>query len=114
MNSEIQESLRLLRGLESGTLTTGDAFNIAEERDPVLVYFILRYLREKYPPSQPTSAGVVQRVIDLTRGYEEIVKMAKKGEKDPLREWFDDAYGMREFFDRDAELIEMIVDKIDG
>jgi hypothetical protein len=114
MNTESKETLRLLLGLENGTLTTADAYNLAEVRDPVLIYFVLRFLREKYPPSQPTSAGVVQRLIDLTRTYADIVKKSKQGEKDPLREWFDDAYAIRDYFDRPGDFIEMIVEKIDS
>jgi len=111
---EKREALRLLSGLENGQLSTADAFNVAEALDPLLVYFVLRYLREKYPPAQPSSAGVVGRVLELTSTYADVVQRAKTGEKDPIREWFDDTYAMREYFDRPGELVELLVEKIEG
>jgi hypothetical protein len=113
-NFEVREGLRLLAGLENGSLTSADAYTIAEQRDPVLLYFILRYLREKYPAGKPSSQGVLQRVVELTSTYDDIVKKAKVGEHDSMREWFDDAYAMRDYFDRSEELVEMIVDKLES
>jgi hypothetical protein len=113
-NMEVREGLRLLTGLENGSLSVADAYTIVDKRDPVLVYFILRYLREKYPASKPTSQGVLQRVVELTSTYDDVVKMTKKGEQDSMREWFDDAYSMREYFDKSDELVEMIVDKLES
>lgn len=111
---EVKESLRLLMGIENGTLTAADASNVAAGRDPVIVYFVLRYLREKYPPSSPTSQGVTTRLVELTGTYDQVIKASKKGEKDSIREWFDDTYAMREFFDKPEELVELLVEKIEG
>jgi hypothetical protein len=109
-----REALRLLNGIEQGTLSSADAFNVADKQDPLLVYFVIRYLREKYPAGQPTSQGVTQRLIELTSTYESITKNMKKAEKDSLREWFDDTYNMREFFGKPDEFVDMIVEKIEG
>jgi hypothetical protein len=114
ITGENQESMRLLSGLEEGTFTANDAYTVASKRDPVLVYFIIRYLREKYPPNHPASAGVVARLVEFTSTYPAIVKLSQNGEKDPIREWFDDTYNMREFFAKPDELITMIIDKIES
>ena len=114
IEQEKRDGLRLLLGLENGTLNTADAFNVADKRDPVLVYFILRYLREKYPAGTPSSQGVLTRILELTSTYSDLVKKAKAAEKDPMREWFDDTYSMREYFDNGEEFVEMIVDKLEG
>lgn len=111
---EKKEGLRLLSGLENGTLSTADAFNIAEKRDPLLLYFILRYLREKYPATNTASQGVLERIVSLTSTYTDLVKKTKSAESDPVREWFDDAYTMRQYFDKSGEFVEMIVEKIEG
>jgi hypothetical protein len=111
---EKREGLRLLSGLENGNLTSADAFNVADQRDPVIVYFILRYLREKYPATQPAGAGVARRLVELTTTYDGVVAKAKQGEKDSIREWFDDTYSLREFFDKPEELMDLIVEKIEG
>ena len=114
LQAEIREGARFLSGLENGNLSAADLYNIADKRDPVLVYFVLRYLREKYPPSVESSQGVTQRVIELTSTYADVVKKAKSAEKDPMREWFDDTYSMRDFFDKPEGFVEMIVEKLEG
>lgn len=108
------EAIRLLEGLEDGNLDFVEAYRITEKMDPVVIYFVMRFLREKYPPNNPASQGVVERMIKFTTDYDQVVKLAKKGEKDPLKEWFDDAYSMREFFPRPEELISELVEKLEG
>ncbi len=112
--SEKSETLRLLQGLESGTLQTADAFNIADKIDPLLVYFVFRYLRESYPPTNPASKGVLERMVEVSSTYPQLVAKAKSGEKDPIREWFDDTYSIREYRDNVEEFVELIYGKIDG
>lgn len=114
MSTEAREGKRLLTGLETGKMSTADAYNIADERDPVVVYFVLRFLREKYPPGNPASQGVMERLLELTKTYDDIVKMSKQGEKDSMREWFDDTYEMREFFGSGEAMIDMIVEKLES
>lgn len=114
MEQEIRDGLRLLKGLEEGSLSAADAFNIADKQDPVLVYFVLRFLREKYPASLPSSEGVVRRVLELTATYPDIVKKSKKGEADVITEWFNDSYAMSEYYEDQENLISMIVEKIEG
>jgi hypothetical protein len=114
IDTEKREGLRLLSGLESGSMTIADAYTIADKRDPVVVYFVLRFLREKYPPSSAAGSGVTGRLVELTSTYDDLVKRSRQGERDSLREWFDDTYNLREFFDRPAELVDLIVDKIEG
>jgi hypothetical protein len=38
--------------------------------------------------------------------------MAQNGKDDPLVEWFEDAYGYRDF--RAAEFIDLVVEKLEG
>jgi hypothetical protein len=56
----------------------------------------------------------MERMVELTKTYDDLVKMAKKAEKDPIREWFDDTYRVKEFQGRSHELMELIVEKIEG
>jgi len=113
-NTEVREGLRLLNGIENGTLSASDAYTIADQRDPTLVYFVFRYLREKYAPGRPESAGVLKRLLELTGTYDDLMKKTKAAEKDPLKEWFDDSHNMREFFASPDGFVQMIVDKIEG
>lgn len=112
--SERNETLRLIRGIENGNLPFNDAYQIASKLDPVLVYFAMRYLRERHPPTNPASSGVVERLVELTSTYADLVQLARKGEKDVMREWFDDTHTVREFFDREQEFVDLIVDKLEG
>lgn len=114
MDHEKQESLRLLNGLESGSLSIADAYSIADKRDPLIVYYVLRYLREKYPASAPASSGVVGRIVELTKTYDKLVKKAKDGEHDSLREWFDDTYDLRSFFNNPEKLVDTLIEKIES
>ncbi len=111
---EKREGKRLLHGIENGTLSSADAFTIADKRDPVLIYMILRYLRDKHPTVGGQATGVASRVLELSSTYDGIVRMAKKGEKDPISSWFHDTYTTRDFFKDPDGFIDVIVEKIEG
>ena len=113
-SGEKTEALRLLEGFEEGNLPIADLPAIAMELDPLLVYFVLRFVREKYPAGRPTSEGIVARLIEVTANYPDIVKIAKKGEEDSLVEWFDDAYELRDYFNNPQEFIDLIHEKMES
>jgi hypothetical protein len=114
LSTDKREGGRLLSGLEAGTLSAPDAYTIASRLDPLLVYFVLRYLREKHPSSRPESAGVAQRIVDLTSAHPDLVTKTRAAEKDSLKEWFDDGYEMRQFFGDAEGFLDMIVDKMES
>ena len=114
MEHEIREGLRLLKGLEEGNLSASDAYNVAGKQDPVMIYFVLKFLREKYPAGNPTSEGVVRRMVELTSTYPDLVKMSKKGEADVIAEWFGESYALSEFYDDQEQFISLLVEKIEG
>lgn len=114
MEHEIREGLRLLKGLEEGTITAADAYTVADKQDPVLVYFVLRFLREKYPASNPQSEGVTRRLLELTQTYPDVVKMSQAGEDDVITDWFNENYSVGEFYDDQEQFVSMIVEKIEG
>lgn len=107
------EALRLLQGLERGTMTAVDARILAGTLDPVLVHVVLRYLREVYPASNPAASAVLDRVVALTSGSPELVAKIKDGEKDPVSAWFSTEYSFGEFRGRGAEMLDLIVDKLE-
>src|SRR5437762_11906944 len=86
------DAVRLLRGLEDGRMTAPEGALLAQHLDPVLVYVILRYLREVYPASNPAANAVLDRVVALTSAWPSIVAKSKEGEKDPVSEWFASEY----------------------
>lgn len=108
------DAVRLLRGLEAGGMTAGAARAIAEKLDPVLLYVVIRYLREVYPASNPAASAVLERVVALTKAWPGLVARSKEGEKDPVARWFasDQSYG--DFRGRGADLIALVADKLDS
>ncbi len=113
-DTEKREAQRLLNGLENGGMSADDAGMIAERVDPVLVYSIVRYLRENYPASDPAATPVLERVVDLTTGNRKFIAQVKAGEEDSVSVWFADEYSFRDFRGKGAELIELIVDKLES
>lgn len=112
--SDKGQALRFLQGMEAGTLSASDGYNILKDRDPVLVYFLLRFLKEKYNQTHPDARSLNERLLELTSTYDDLKKMLRAGEQDPMREWFDDSHSVREFA-RDSEAyVDLIVDKLEG
>ncbi len=109
-----REALRLLTGLENGTMATADAFVLAETLDPVLVYLIVRYLRESYPASDPAATSVRERVVALTSNHPTFVQKCRDGEQDSVSQWFEAEHSFGSFRGRSEQLIDVIVDKLES
>jgi hypothetical protein len=112
--TDASSALRLLRGLEAGGLPPHEARSLAEALDPVLLYFVVRYLRAVYPASDRAASAVLERVVKLTKDYPGMVARVKQGEQDPVARWFAGAHSFTEFRARGASLIELIVDKLEA
>ncbi len=113
MNPEQQEAERLLAGLENGGMTTESAQVTAQDLDPVLIYCIVRFLRETYPASDPAATAVLERVVAMTSNPV-IIRNCKTGKQDPVSRWFEMEYTFREFRGRGPELIALIADKLNS
>jgi len=107
-------ALRVLAGLEDGTLSPVDAARIAEDLDPVLIYVIVEFLRAVYPASDPAASPVLERVVRMTAASAELVRRHREGERDPVSRWFESEHEYRAFRGRGADLIERIVDKLES
>ncbi len=107
-------ALRLLDGLENGSMPAADTAALAENLDPVLIYVIVSFLRAIHPASDPVASAVLQRVVQLTSGNAALVRKYGEGERDPVSRWFETEHGYREFRGRGDELIELIVDKLES
>lgn len=112
--SETEQALRLLSGLENGGMSAADATFIAEELDPVLLYCIIRFLREAYPVSDPAASAVLERVIAVTSGSSPVVRRFKEGERDPISQWFVQDYSFSDFKGRGEEMVALLVDKLES
>jgi hypothetical protein len=112
--TDLTTALRLLRGLEDGGMRTAEARILAEDLDPVLVYVIVRYLRETYPASDPAATAVLDRVVALTSAWPGLVDRSKEGERDPVSAWFTAEHSFGEFRGRGASMLEIIVEKLES
>lgn len=109
---ERKAALRILEGISEGTATTADSFTALDEADPVLVYFIVTWLRSRYGPNDPAGDAVLGRLIEITKRYPSVQKKIKEGQSDSVVAWFEDAYSYRNL--GAAEFIALVVEKLES
>jgi len=108
---EQRQALRLLQGIENGTLSASDAGLLIDDADPALVYFILTWLRQRYV-GHPAAEGVIGRIVELTSGYNSVKAKMREGKSDSLVAWFEGEYEYRDYSATD--FIALIVEKLEG
>ncbi len=111
---EQREVLRFLEGVEEGGLPSADLYNIMRNFEPILSFFLLKYLREKHPITE-NSSGPGQRLLELVSTYDSVQKLTKPPKEDEaLAEWFDDTYDIKQFFNKPDEYVSIIIDKLES
>ncbi len=105
------QAARLIDGIEAGTLSSSEAYNIIEDLDPLLVYFSLMYIKKKYP-----NPGAAQnlRLLELMGSYDQIKKTMSSQSRDSMVEWFNDTYDVRDFQNDHEGYLDLIVDKMES
>ena len=111
LQQEQKAALRILEGIENGTMTAAESFALIEDADPALIYLILTWLRRRYAGHDNADA-VVGRVVAISDRYPAVTAKMKEGQADPVVEWFEDGYSYRELGSK--EFIELIIDKLEG
>jgi hypothetical protein len=107
--SATQEALRILEGIEEGTMSASDSQAIVEEADPALVYLIFTWLRKRYK-EHTNSDAVIGRLVEVSnRGN--IAKQMNEGKADPVSRWFEENYSYKDL--EKKEFIELVVDKLE-
>lgn len=107
---EQRAALRILEGIEEGTMTASESIAIVEDADPALIYLIFTWLRKRY--ADHTNADAVIGRLVAVSNRPSVAKLMKEGQEDPVVEWFEDGYSYREL-DKNA-FIEMIIEKLEG
>lgn len=109
---EQRQALRILEGIEQGSMNAAESYNVTEDADPALIHFIFNWLRAHYPASHPAGDAVMGRLAALCAAYPAIARKAKAGATDSVVAWFEDAYAYREL---DAKaFVALIVEKLEG
>ena len=110
--SEKREAAYLLRVVEDGTLEPVDVKPLYEAADPALVYLLVAWLRNRYPPSHSAAEGVLGRIGALCSISPKVTKMVRTGTSDVIVQWFEETHDYRDF-DRDA-FISLVVEKLES
>lgn len=113
-SGEKSEALRLLQGIVSGRLEASDAYNIAIKLDPMLFYFVIKYLREAHAGDTNAMEPINQRLSNLLGPHQDLVKRVKAGDSDVMREWFDDCHSCREFKNDEEGYIDLVYEKLES
>ena len=104
-------ALRILEGIEDGTMSTADSASLVEDADPALVHLIFTWIRKRYADN-PDADAVISRLLAVIERNPAIPRKLKEGQSDPVVEWFEEEYSYRDFGSRD--FIALIVEKLEG
>ena len=110
----LESAERFLSGLESGSISSSDCFELAEKVDGVLLFYSLRYLRARYPQNHPDFKGISSRLLDFSATFPEMVSKIKEAEEDPICEWFNDTYNMSDFYGNPEGMLSVLLEKIES
>ena len=108
---EKQSALRILEGIELGTMNSAESYNELRDADPVLVYFIFKWLRKRYRDHEAAS-GVLGRLANVCNEHRDITRRAKEGEDDPIVGWFEGTYKYKDL--TGSEFIDIVVEKLES
>lgn len=108
---QTQAALRILEGIEQGTMSAADSARLVEDADPALVYLLFTWLRNRYRSSDPASDAVLGRLVAVSNNAAVAAKM-KAGQSDPVVEWFEDEYSYRDLGSR--EFVTLVVEKLES
>lgn len=103
-------ALRILEGIEEGSMSTADSYALVEDADPALVYLIFTWLRKRYA-DHVNSDAVIGRLVEVS-GRGTIPAKMKEGQADPVSRWFEESYSYRDLGSK--EFIELIIEKLEG
>lgn len=104
-------AMRILSGIEDGSMSAADSAALVAEADPTLVYLIFTWLRRRYV-DHPNADTVLGRLVAVIDKDPSINAKMKEGQQDPVVEWFEDEHVYRDLHARD--FIELIVDKLES
>jgi hypothetical protein len=108
---EQREALRLLQGIENGSLQAAETALLIDQSDPALVYLVFTWLRNHYRGDHPAAEGVVGRLVELT-GSRSIKAKIDEGKSDGVVAWFEEEHSYRNF--SASEFIALVVEKLEG
>ena len=110
LEQEQRAALRILEGIEEGTMSATDSLSLVEDADPALIYLIFTWLRKRYA-DHTNSDAVIGRVVEIS-GRGSVAKLMKEGQADVVVQWFEETYNYKELDKK--QFIELIIEKLEG
>ncbi len=111
-SEEKQHAFGILLGIAQASATADETFALLKDAEPVLVYFLFRWLKKYYHKDHDDYEFVKANLSDVRNSHRQLTRMAKDGEEDPLVEWFEGNYKYREM--TAFEFIDLIIEKLEG
>lgn len=107
---EQRAALRILEGIEEGTMSASESHGIVEDANPALIYLLFTWLRKRYA-DHPNSDAVIGRLAEVSnRGS--VPAQMKEGHDDPVARWFEEGHSYKDYGSK--EFVELIVEKLEG
>jgi hypothetical protein len=104
-------ALRILEGIENGTMSAADSFALVEQADPALIYLLFTWLRRRYA-GHPNADAVIGRLVAVVDKDPLVSDLMKEGQADPVVAWFEEEHSYTAL--RAREFVELIVEKLEG
>lgn len=108
---EKRQALRILEGIEQGSSSAAESFQLIDDADPTLVYFIFTWLRERYA-KHPAAEGVIGRIVEICSEHPSVTRQVEAGKTDAVVTWFEETYRYRELDSK--EFVDIVVEKLEG
>src|SRR3954466_4572436 len=105
-----REALRILEGIEEGSMSATDSVALVEDADPALIYLIFTWLRKRYADHTNADA-VIGRLVEVSN-RPKVAKLMKEGQADVVVQWFEESYSYRDLDKK--QFIELIIEKLEG
>ncbi len=107
---EQRAALRIVEGIENGTMSANESYGLVEDADPALVYLLFTWLRKRYADHANADA-VIGRLVEVSN-RPAVAKLMKEGQQDPVVEWFEEGYSYKNYDSK--EFVAMIIEKLEG
>ena len=110
MQTIIRQALHCVDIFVEGRHPLDQAVSLIEDLDPLLIYFMMRFMREN---KKVCGDGTRSRLVQFIRDYPHLTNRLKNVPKDSMIEWFDDNFSIQNFASS-SEFIHLIVEKMES
>ena len=110
MQAIIRNAQHCMNIFIDGNHPLDQAVSFFENSDPLLVYFIVRFMREN---KKVCGSGTRHRLVQFLSVYPHLQEKLAQTPKDSMVEWFNDCFSIQSF-NSSSEYLNLIINKIEG